>query len=35
MGTVSFLYFWLYELLSPYIEVFGLLTIGLAFARST
>ena len=32
MGTVSFLYFWLYELLSPYIEVFGLLTIGLAFA---
>ena len=32
MGTISFLYFWIYELLSPYIEVFGLLTIGLAYA---
>ncbi|MEG2456136.1 MAG: glycosyltransferase family 2 protein, partial [Oscillospiraceae bacterium] len=32
MGTISFLYFWLYELLSPYIELFGLLTIGLSFA---
>ncbi|MEG1577256.1 MAG: glycosyltransferase family 2 protein [Oscillospiraceae bacterium] len=32
MGTVSFLYFWIYELLSPYIEIFGLLTIGLSFA---
>ncbi|MBC8530682.1 glycosyltransferase family 2 protein [Gehongia tenuis] len=31
MGSVSFLYFWLYELLSPYIELFGLLTIVLAF----
>ena len=32
MGTVSFIYFWLYELLSPYIEVFGILTILLSFA---
>lgn len=32
MGTVSFLYFWLYELLSPYIELFGLLTIALSYA---
>lgn len=32
MGTVSFLYFWLYELMSPYIEVFGILTILLSFA---
>lgn len=31
MGTVSFLYFWIYELLSPYIELFGLLTIILSF----
>lgn len=31
MGTISFLYFWIYELLSPYIEVFGLATIGLAY----
>ncbi len=32
LGTISFLYFWIYELLSPYIEVFGLLTIALAYA---
>lgn len=31
MGTISFLYFWIYELLSPYIELFGLLTIILSF----
>ncbi|WP_148408899.1 glycosyltransferase family 2 protein [Murimonas intestini] len=31
MGTVSFLYFWIYELLSPYIEIFGILTIILSF----
>ncbi|MGF6376175.1 biofilm PGA synthesis N-glycosyltransferase PgaC [Clostridiales Family XIII bacterium PM5-7] len=31
MGTISFLYFWIYELLSPYIEVFGLLTIVLSY----
>lgn len=31
MGTVSFLYFWIYELLSPYIEIFGLLTILLSY----
>lgn len=32
MGAISFLYFWLYELMSPYIEVFGILTILLSFA---
>ena len=32
VGFVSYLYFLLYELLSPYIEVFGLITIALAFA---
>lgn len=32
MGTISFLYFWLYELMSPYIEVFGIITILLSFA---
>lgn len=31
VGFVSYLYFLLYELLSPYIEVFGVLTVGLAF----
>ena len=31
MGTISLLYFWLYELLSPYIEVFGLFTIVLSY----
>lgn len=30
-GTVSYLYFLFYELLSPYIELFGLFTIVLAF----
>ncbi len=32
VGLISYLYFLIYELLSPYIEVFGILTIGLAFA---
>ena len=32
LGFVSYLYFLIYELLSPYIEIFGLFTIGLAFA---
>lgn len=31
VGLISYLYFLLYELLSPYIEIFGLLTIVLAF----
>lgn len=31
VSFVSYLYFLLYELLSPYIEVFGLLTVALAF----
>ncbi|MEG2597386.1 MAG: glycosyltransferase family 2 protein, partial [Oscillospiraceae bacterium] len=31
LGTISFLYFWIYELLSPYIELFGLFTIILSF----
>lgn len=31
LGAVSFLYFWIYELLSPYIEVFGILTIILSY----
>ena len=31
MGTVSFLYFWLYELLSPSYRTFGLLTIALSY----
>lgn len=30
VSFISYLYFLLYELLSPYIEVFGVLTIGLA-----
>ncbi len=32
VGMISYLYFLIYELLSPYIEVFGLLTVVLAFA---
>lgn len=32
LGTISFLYFWIYELLSPYIELFGILTIILSYA---
>ncbi len=32
VGTVSYLYFLLYELLSPYIEVFGVATILLSIA---
>lgn len=32
VGFISYLYFLIYELLSPYIEVFGILTILLAFA---
>lgn len=32
MGTISFLYFWIYELCSPFIEIFGLITIVLSFA---
>ncbi|MEG0590389.1 MAG: glycosyltransferase family 2 protein [Lachnospiraceae bacterium] len=31
LGTISFLYFWIYELLSPYIEIFGIFTIMLSF----
>lgn len=31
MGFVSYLYFLLYELLSPYIELFGVFTVVLAF----
>ena len=32
MGFVSYLYFLIYELLSPYIEIFGVATMALAFA---
>ncbi len=32
VGMISYLYFLIYELFSPYIEVFGLITIVLAFA---
>jgi hypothetical protein len=32
VGLISYLYFLVYELPSPYIEVFGILTIALAFA---
>ena len=32
VGFISYLYFLLYELLSPYIELFGIMTIILAFA---
>ena len=32
VSFISYLYFLLYELLSPYIEVFGVVTIALAFA---
>ncbi len=31
VGLIAYLYFLVYELLSPYIEVFGLLTVALAF----
>lgn len=31
VGCISYLYFLLYELLSPYIEIFGVLTVVLAF----
>lgn len=31
VGFISYLYFLLYELLSPYIEVFGVFTVALAF----
>lgn len=30
-GFISYVYFLIYELLSPYIEIFGLITIALAF----
>ena len=32
VGYVSYLYYLIYELLSPFIELFGLLTIILAYA---
>ncbi len=32
VGSVSYLYFLIYELLSPYIEIFGIFTVLLAFA---
>ena len=32
VGCISYLYFLIYELLSPYIEIFGIFTIALAFA---
>ena len=32
VGWISYFYFLIYELLSPYIEVFGILTVVLAFA---
>lgn len=32
VGLISYLYFLIYELLSPYIEIFGLFTVTLAFA---
>lgn len=32
VGMISYLYFLIYELLSPYIEVFGVITIVLSFA---
>lgn len=32
VGLISYLYFLIYELLSPYIEIFGLVTVVLAFA---
>lgn len=31
VGMISYFYFLIYELLSPYIEVFGLLTVAIAF----
>lgn len=32
VGFISYLYFLIYELLSPYIEVFGMITVVIAFA---
>jgi len=32
VSIISYVYFWLYELLSPYIEAFGVLTMILAYA---
>lgn len=32
VGMISYLYFLIYELLSPYIEIFGIITVVLAFA---
>ena len=32
VGLISYIYFLIYELLSPYIEIFGLFTVALAFA---
>ena len=32
VGLVSYLYFLIYELLSPYIELFGIITVAIAFA---
>jgi cellulose synthase/poly-beta-1,6-N-acetylglucosamine synthase-like glycosyltransferase len=32
MGTISFLYFWIYELLSPYIEFLGIIAIIFSFS---
>lgn len=32
IGFISYLYFLLYELLSPYIEIFGIVTVLIAFA---
>lgn len=34
MGLVSYTYFLIYELLSPFIELFGLLTVAIAFATN-
>lgn len=31
VGAISYVYFLIYELFSPYIELFGLFTVGLAF----
>lgn len=32
VGFISYLYFLIYELLSPYIELFGIATVALAFS---
>ena len=34
VGLISYLYFLIYELLSPYIELFGLLTVAIAFGTN-